>query len=365
MPRTSSCGFARLGGHAVGIVGNQPQALAGVLDIDSSVKAARFVRTCDAFGLPIVTFVDVPGFLPGTAQEWNGIIRHGAKLLYAYCEATSPKLAVITRKAYGGAYDVMSSKHVGADFNFAWPTAEVAVMGPEGAVNIVFRAELNEAADSAARAGRADRRVQGAVRQPVHCRGARLCRRCHPSVAHAPGPDRRPRDCAHQARRAAQDGGTGTSRCETRGHAGGRARRGRRGPLARRGGAVIDAAVVLAAYDELRGSVPHVPPGVRVERDGPLVRTLGWPHGGFVEYRDLAGLEGAGLDELIARQVRIFAARDEPFEWKLHGHDRPADLPDRLRAAGFVADPRRRCSPPRRARSRPSPSCRAAWCCAR
>jgi propionyl-CoA carboxylase beta chain len=145
------CGFARLGGHAVGIVGNQPQALAGVLDIDSSVKAARFVRTCDAFGLPIVTFVDVPGFLPGTAQEWNGIIRHGAKLLYAYCEATSPKLAVITRKAYGGAYDVMSSKHVGADFNFAWPTAEVAVMGPEGAVNIVFRTELAEADDPVAR----------------------------------------------------------------------------------------------------------------------------------------------------------------------------------------------------------------------
>src|SRR6478735_3155905 len=145
------CGFARLGGHAVGIVGNQPQALAGVLDIDSSVKAARFVRTCDAFGLPIVTFVDVPGFLPGTAQEWNGIIRHGAKLLYAYAEATVPKVTVITRKAYGGAYDVMSSKHVGADFNFAWPTAEVAVMGPEGAVNIVFRSELAEADDPVAR----------------------------------------------------------------------------------------------------------------------------------------------------------------------------------------------------------------------
>ncbi|MDX6541435.1 MAG: propionyl-CoA carboxylase beta chain [Gaiellales bacterium] len=147
------CCFARLGGHAVGIVGNQPQALAGVLDIDSSVKAARFVRTCDAFGIPIVTFVDVPGFLPGTAQEWNGIIRHGAKLLYAYCEASAPKLAVITRQAYGGAYDVMSSKHVGADFNFAWPTAEVAVMGPEGAVNIIFRSELAEAGDPAARRG--------------------------------------------------------------------------------------------------------------------------------------------------------------------------------------------------------------------
>jgi propionyl-CoA carboxylase beta chain len=145
------CCFARLGGHPVGVVGNQPRTLAGVLDIDSSVKAARFVRTCDAFNIPLVTFVDVPGFLPGTAQEWSGIIRHGAKLLYAYCEATVPKLAVITRKAYGGAYDVMSSKHIRADFNFAWPTAEVAVMGPEGAVNIVFRHELEAAEDPEAR----------------------------------------------------------------------------------------------------------------------------------------------------------------------------------------------------------------------
>ena len=142
------CGFARLGGYSVGVVGNQPQALAGVLDIDSASKAARFVRTCDAFNIPLVTFVDVPGFLPGTAQEWGGIIRHGAKLLYAYCEATVPKLTVITRKAYGGAYDVMSSKHIRADFNLAWPTAEVAVMGPEGAVNIVFRKELAAADDS-------------------------------------------------------------------------------------------------------------------------------------------------------------------------------------------------------------------------
>jgi propionyl-CoA carboxylase beta chain len=141
------CCFARLGGHPVGVIGNQPRALAGVLDIDSSVKAGRFVRTCDAFNVPLVTFVDVPGFLPGTAQEWGGIIRHGAKLLYAYSEATVPKLAVITRKAYGGAYDVMSSKHIRADFNFAWPTAEVAVMGPEGAVNIVFRRELEESSD--------------------------------------------------------------------------------------------------------------------------------------------------------------------------------------------------------------------------
>jgi propionyl-CoA carboxylase beta chain len=142
------CGFSRLNGHVVGVVGNQPKALAGVLDIDSSVKGARFVRTCDAFNIPLVTFVDVPGFLPGTAQEWGGIIRHGAKLLYAYAEATVPKLAVITRKAYGGAYDVMSSKHIGADFNFAWPTAEVAVMGPEGAVNIIFRGELEETGDA-------------------------------------------------------------------------------------------------------------------------------------------------------------------------------------------------------------------------
>jgi propionyl-CoA carboxylase beta chain len=145
------CGFARLGGHAIGIVGNQPGQLAGVLDIASSEKAARFVRTCDAFGVPVVTFVDVPGFLPGTSQEWGGIIRHGAKLLYAYAEATVPKLTVITRKAYGGAYDVMGSKHLRADFNFAWPTAEVAVMGPDGAVNIVFRKELAEADDPVAR----------------------------------------------------------------------------------------------------------------------------------------------------------------------------------------------------------------------
>jgi acetyl-CoA carboxylase carboxyltransferase component len=145
------CGLARLGGHPVGVVGNQPRSLAGVLDIDSSVKAARFVRFCDAFNIPLVTFVDVPGFLPGTQQEWGGIIRHGAKLLYAFAEATVPKLTVITRKAYGGAYDVMSSKHIRADFNFAWPTAEVAVMGPEGAVNIIFRKELEAADDAEAR----------------------------------------------------------------------------------------------------------------------------------------------------------------------------------------------------------------------
>jgi propionyl-CoA carboxylase beta chain len=140
-------GFSRLGGHSVGIVANQPAVLAGVLDIDSSAKAARFVRFCDAFNIPIITFVDVPGFLPGTDQEHGGIIRHGAKLLFAYCEATVPKLTVVTRKAYGGAYDVMSSKHIRGDVNLAWPTAEIAVMGPEGAVNIIFRKELAQSED--------------------------------------------------------------------------------------------------------------------------------------------------------------------------------------------------------------------------
>src|SRR6201989_1382859 len=136
------CGFSRLDGYPVGIVGNQPAFLAGVLDIEASEKAARFVRTCDCYNVPIVTFTDVPGFLSGTDQEWNGIIRHGAKLLYAYTEATVPKLTVVTRKAYGGAYDVMASKHMLADFNYAWPTAEVAVMGPEGAVNIIYRKDI-------------------------------------------------------------------------------------------------------------------------------------------------------------------------------------------------------------------------------
>lgn len=145
------CGFARMNGHVVGVVGNQPQVLAGVLDIDSSEKGARFVRTCDAFNIPIVTFVDVPGFMPGTDQEYSGIIRHGAKLLYAYCEATVPRIQVIMRKAYGGAYIVMSSKSIGADFAVAWPTAEIAVMGPQGAVEIVYRRELEGASDPAAR----------------------------------------------------------------------------------------------------------------------------------------------------------------------------------------------------------------------
>ena len=141
------CGFAHLGGHSVGVVANQPAVLAGVLDINASIKGARFIRFCDAFNVPLLTFEDVPGFLPGVAQEHGGIIKHGAKLLYAYCEATVPKLTVITRKAYGGAYDVMSSKHIRGDFNVAWPTAEIAVMGPKGAVEILFRREIAESPD--------------------------------------------------------------------------------------------------------------------------------------------------------------------------------------------------------------------------
>jgi len=140
-------GFARLGGRSIGIVANQPAALAGVLDIASSLKAARFIRFCDAFNIPILTFEDVPGFLPGADQEHGGIIKHGAKLLYAYCEATVPKVTVITRKAYGGAYDVMNSKHVRGDMNYAWPTAEIAVMGPKGAVEIIFKKDIEKASD--------------------------------------------------------------------------------------------------------------------------------------------------------------------------------------------------------------------------
>jgi propionyl-CoA carboxylase beta chain len=148
-------GFARLGGRPAGIVANQPAHLAGTLDIDASIKGARFVRFCDAFNIPLVTFEDVPGFLPGTVQEYGGIIRHGAKLLFAFAEATVPKVTVITRKAYGGAYCVMSSKHIRTDVNYAWPTAEIAVMGAEGAVNVLYRRELDAAADvAAARAAR-------------------------------------------------------------------------------------------------------------------------------------------------------------------------------------------------------------------
>jgi propionyl-CoA carboxylase beta chain len=159
-------GFARLGGASVGVVAQQPAVLAGALDIGASVKAARFVRTCDAFNVPLVTFVDVPGFLPGVAQEHGGIIRHGAKLLYAYAEATVPKLTVITRKAYGGAYDVMSSKHIRGDLNLAWPSAEIAVMGADGAVNIVFRSEIAEAADAEAERRRLVDRYESEFNHP-------------------------------------------------------------------------------------------------------------------------------------------------------------------------------------------------------
>lgn len=144
-------GFARLGGRSIGIVANQPAFLAGVLNIQASNKAARFVRFCDSFNIPLLVFEDVPGFLPGTDQEWNGIISNGAKLLYAFCEATVPRVTVITRKAYGGAYDVMNSKHIGADMNFAWPTAEIAVMGAKGAAEIIFRKEIKEASDQEAK----------------------------------------------------------------------------------------------------------------------------------------------------------------------------------------------------------------------
>jgi acetyl-CoA carboxylase carboxyltransferase component len=145
------CGFARVNGYVVGIVGNQPQVFAGCLDIEASEKAARFVRTCDAFNIPLVTFVDVPGFLPGTDQEYGGIIRHGAKILYAYCEATVPRVQIITRKGYGGAYVVMNSKSIGADLAYAWPSAEIAVMGPAPAVNIIFRKEIEQSDDPESR----------------------------------------------------------------------------------------------------------------------------------------------------------------------------------------------------------------------
>ena len=170
-------GFGRVEGRSVGIVANQPMQFAGTLDIDASEKAARFVRTCDAFNVPVLTFVDVPGFLPGTDQEWNGIIRRGAKLIYAYAEATVPKITVITRKAYGGAYDVMGSKHLGADVNLAWPTAQIAVMGAQGAANIVYRSELKAVADRGedvdAERQRLITRVRGHAGQPLHRRRAR------------------------------------------------------------------------------------------------------------------------------------------------------------------------------------------------
>ena len=196
-------GFGRVEGRPVGVVANQPMQFAGTLDIDASEKAARFVRTCDAFNVPILTFVDVPGFLPGTDQEWNGIIRRGAKLIYAYAEATVPMITVITRKAYGGAYDVMGSKHLGADMNIAWPTAQIAVMGAQGAVNILYRRELAGAEDPESPPAAADHRVRGPPREPVHRGRARLHRRRH-QAERDPRRDRpRPAPAPHQARHAA------------------------------------------------------------------------------------------------------------------------------------------------------------------
>ena len=189
-------GYGRVEGRSVGVVANQPMQFAGTLDIDASEKAARFVRTCDAFNIPVLTFVDVPGFLPGTDQEWNGIIRRGAKLIYAYSEATVPLVTIITRKAYGGAYDVMGSKHLGADINLAWPTAQIAVMGAQGAVNILYRSELKDADDPEATRGAADRRLRPGARQPLHRGRARLHRR---GDQPARDPDRdRPRPAAAQ-----------------------------------------------------------------------------------------------------------------------------------------------------------------------
>src|SRR5690606_36849227 len=159
-------GFAHLGGRSVGVVANQPAVLAGVLDLASAVKGARFVRFCDAFNIPLVVFEDVPGFLPGTDQEWRGVIRHGAKLLYAFCEATVPKVTIITRKAYAGAYDVMNSKHIRGDLNFAWPTAEIAVMGPKGAVEIIFKRQIAEADNAEAAEGALIEQYRAKVANP-------------------------------------------------------------------------------------------------------------------------------------------------------------------------------------------------------
>ena len=191
-------GFARLGGQPVGIVANQPAVLAGTLDINASLKGARFVRFCDCFNIPLMTFEDVPGFLPGTQQEYGGIIKHGAKLLFAFAEATVPKLTVITRKAYGGAYCVMASKHIRTDINYAFPTAEIAVMGPEGAVNIIYRRELAAAENGEEGARRQSRGVQGAFRQPLHRRRTRLHRRSHPAPPNPPQTDHRTPDAGNK-----------------------------------------------------------------------------------------------------------------------------------------------------------------------
>ena len=192
-------GFARLNGRPVGIVANQPAVLAGTLDINASVKGARFVRFCDCFNIPLVTFEDVPGFLPGTTQEYGGIIKHGAKLLFAFAEATVPKVTVITRKAYGGAYCVMASKHIRTDVNYAWPTAEIAVMGPEGAVDIVYKRELDAAANREQLRARKDRRIPRPLRQSV-CRGRpRIRGRGDPAARHAEETDPGAGDAGDQA----------------------------------------------------------------------------------------------------------------------------------------------------------------------
>ena len=195
------CGFARVDGNPVGVVGNQPMVLAGVLDIESAEKAARFVRTCDAFNIPLLTFVDVPGFLPGVDQEYGGIIRHGAKLLYAYCEASVPRISIITRKAYGGAYVVMDSKSIGSDLAFAWPSAELAVMGPQGAVEIVYRRELQQAADPEARRAELVEEYTEKYANPYAAAEPRLRRRRDRARRDPPQGDRRPAGAAEQARR--------------------------------------------------------------------------------------------------------------------------------------------------------------------
>ena len=198
-------GFGRVEGRPVGVVANQPMHFAGTLDIAASEKAARFVRTCDAFNIPVLTFVDVPGFLPGTGQEWDGIIRRGAKLIYAYAEATVPKVTVITRKAYGGAYDVMGSKHLGADLNFAWPTAQIAVMGAQGAVNILYRQRAGRRRGPGGHAGGADPGVRGHAGQPLRRRRARLRRLGDRAVGDARADRAGAAHAAHQAGDAAAE----------------------------------------------------------------------------------------------------------------------------------------------------------------
>ena len=227
-------GFGRVEGHPVGVVANQPMQFAGTLDIDASEKAARFVRFCDAFNIPVLTFVDVPGFLPGTDQEWNGIIRRGAKLIYAYAEATVPLVTIITRKAYGGAYDVMGSKHLGADINLAWPTAQIAVMGAQGAVNILYRKELADASDPEARRAELVTEYDDTLANPYVA-----AERGYVDAVHLPARDPGrggpgAAAAAHQAGDAALPRSTGTSRCDRAGErgcpAGAPRRQGRRDP---------------------------------------------------------------------------------------------------------------------------------------